>query len=190
MSFAGPAAPSLRFRGAAAPATGPAVLVPIHRSPIDIAAVLLSQPDARFLAASELFRIPLLGATMRALDCVAIDRSHRRGALAQIRRLATSEDKRPLVVFAEGGIRSGGLGKLHSGAFVIAATRAIPVVPVAIWGAADVLPPDAGLKVRPGRVVIELAPPIYVRPGHDHRALRQQTSEVLMGLLASGSRAA
>mgnify|MGYP001107690055 CR=1 FL=1 len=48
------------------------VLVPNHSSPLDIPAVLMARPSARFVAAAELFRVPLLGGTMRALGSVAV----------------------------------------------------------------------------------------------------------------------
>jgi len=162
---------------------GPVVFVPVHRSPIDIAVMMLADPEVRFLAASELFRIPLLAASMRALRCIPIDRTSPRQSITQIRELATSEDDRSLVVFAEGGIGEGPLGKFRSGAFVIATARGIPVVPVAIWGAADVLPSHGRLSVRPGLVLVQLAEAIHAEPPHDHRMLRRRTHDTLAALL-------
>ena len=52
----------------------PALYTPNHSSPIDIAALLVALPEARFLAAADLFRIPLLAGAMRALRTVPINR--------------------------------------------------------------------------------------------------------------------
>lgn len=137
------------------------VLVPNHTSPLDIAAVLIARPNAQFVAASGLFRIPLLGSAMRALGTVPIARHDHERARQRVNELAQHVDDRELVVFAEGGIAlTDELLPFKSGAFVIAIGNGAPVVPIAISGASRVLPPRGHLLVRPGTVRIELLPPV------------------------------
>ena len=52
----------------------PYIFVANHSSPMDIPALLVACPDVRFVAAAELFRIPLLAAAMKALDTISLER--------------------------------------------------------------------------------------------------------------------
>lgn len=143
------------------PTTRSYLFVPNHASPIDVAAVLVAHPGARFVAASELFNIPLLGPAMRALGTVAIDRRDRRAAHARIVELSQPEAARDLVIFAEGGIAPPGtVLPFKGGPFRIAATSGAAVVPVAISGSAAVLPPRGRLRVQPGVITVELLEPM------------------------------
>jgi len=137
-----------------------AVVVANHSSPMDIPALLYADPQATFLAAADLFRIPLLAGAMRAVGTVAIDRRDPERAHHQLddltaRRRNGAVDGH-LVVFPEGGIApTGGRLPFRTGAFVLAIRSASPVVPVAIRGADDVLTPRGHLLVRPGVVTVE-----------------------------------
>ena len=140
---------------------GSCVLVPNHTSPLDIVALLVARPDARFVAAAELFRIPLLRAAMRALGTVPIRRGDRRGARTRIDELSRPESDRELVMFPEGGIASTPeVLPFKTGPFVVAIRTGVPVVPVAIRGAARVLPPGGRLRLRPGTVRVDILDPV------------------------------
>jgi len=135
------------------------VLVPNHSSPMDIPALLWADPDVRFLAAAELFRIPLLAAAMRAVGTVPIDRRDRQRAQLKLDDLVARRSGRcvhDIAVFAEGGIAPAGRRlPFKSGAFSLAIRTGSPVVPVAVHGSDQVLPPRGRLLVRPGVVVVE-----------------------------------
>ena len=137
------------------------VLAPNHTSPMDIAALLVARPDARFVAAAELFRIPLLGAAMRALGTVPIERGDATASRHRVTALSRPEPGRRLVMFPEGGIApSSEVLPFKTGAFVVAINSGAPVVPVAISGAAAVLPPHGHLRIRPGTVHVDLLDPV------------------------------
>jgi 1-acyl-sn-glycerol-3-phosphate acyltransferase len=141
--------------------SGSYVLVPNHTSPVDIAAVLVARPDAQFVAAAGLFRIPLLGSAMRAIGTTPIARHDHERAHERVTELAQAVDDRELVVFAEGGIApTRELLPFKTGAFVIAISTGVPVVPIAISGAPAVLPRGARLRARPGTVRIDLLAPV------------------------------
>ena len=135
------------------------IVVPNHSSPMDIPALLLADADVRFMAAEDLFRIPLLASAMRALDTVPIDRRDSDHAHRQLDALVAHDPDGPgtdLVVFPEGGIAP--LGErlpFKSGAFSLAIRSGSAVVPVAICGTDQVLPPRGRLAVRPGVVTVE-----------------------------------
>lgn len=137
------------------------VFVPNHRSHLDIVAMLLARPDARFVGAQELFRIPLLASAMRALGTVPVDRRDRRRSTDQFESLRAEDGPSEIVVFAEGGIVPiGEEWRFKTGAFVLALQREADLVPVAIRGARDVAPPERRLLVRPGLVTVDLLPPV------------------------------
>lgn len=154
-----------------------AVLVPNHASPVDIPALLLARPDLRFVAAAELFRVPLLGAALRALASVPVARS-------RDRQLATPDDLGRVVVFAEGGIPvPGSRPRFETGAFVVAIRAGVPIVPVTIRGSADVLPRGAKVWARPGAIDVEYheAIPTTGLTLADRKALRDRTERVVRG---------
>jgi 1-acyl-sn-glycerol-3-phosphate acyltransferase len=173
--------------------TGPFVFVPNHSSPLDIPAVIVARPGVRFLAAAGLFRIPLLSGAMRALGTIPVDRADQRQSHVQVDSIAASASGGDLVVFAEGGIRRDGLGAFKSGAFRIAIATGMPVVPVAISGAATALPPGGRLRIRPATVTVHLGAPIpTVRLGHEDRhelrdRARDAVEAALGGITAAGA---
>lgn len=166
------------------------IYVPNHSSPMDIPALLSARPDIRFLAAADLFRIPLLSSAMRALRTVPIDRRNSDVAHHQLDTLVARPDQASdLAVFAEGGIapRSERL-PFKTGAFALAILTGTPVVPVAIHGSADVLPPRSFLAVRPGTVVVEFLEPVRSvgLSLEDRGALRDRVETAVISALAVG----
>ncbi|MGH8989114.1 MAG: lysophospholipid acyltransferase family protein [Acidimicrobiales bacterium] len=164
------------------------VFVPNHSSLLDIPAMLLADQRVRFLAAAELFRVPLLAAGMQALGTERIDRHDTGTAHRQLAVLAGEEGPRALVVFAEGGIAPLGRRRpFKTGAFVLAIESGASVVPVAIHHTSSLLPPGANLALRPGLVIVDLLDPIpttgcSVR--RDRRVLRDRVQEAVLRRLA------
>lgn len=154
------------------------VLVPNHSSPLDIPAVLMAWPRARFVAAAELFRIPLLGGTIRALGSVPVDR----------RRPAPIDgDACDLVVFAEGGIPPAGeRRRFKTGAFVLAIASGAEIVPVSITGTDVVLPRGRRFAVRPGTVHVQIHLPMPTTgcTTADRKSLRDRTEVTVRAALA------
>lgn len=166
-------------RGAGLDASGAYVLIPNHSSPVDIPAVLMAWPSARFVAAAELFRVPLLAGAMRALGSVPVDR----------RRPASIDgDARDLVVFAEGGIPAvGETRRFKTGAFVLAVAAGANVVPVSITGSDVVLPRRHRFAVRPGTVHVTIHQPISTAgcTSADRKALRDRTEATVRAALVT-----
>ena len=83
-----------------------------------------------------------------------------------------------LIVYPEGRrSRTGELGGFHAGAFRLAMSENLPIVPMVIKNSFDILPPET-FRVRPGTVELEMLPAImpaeYERFAGDplpHRAL-------------------
>jgi 1-acyl-sn-glycerol-3-phosphate acyltransferase len=166
-------------------ASRPYVLVPNHSSPLDIPAVLTAWPNARFVAATELFRVPLLGGAIRALGSIPVDR--RRPADAQRAIERASEGAAGLVVFAEGGIPAAGEERrFKTGAFLLAISSGADIVPVSITGTDVVLRRGHRFAVRPGIVRVELHPPIATMgcTAADRKELRDRTEAAVRAALA------
>jgi 1-acyl-sn-glycerol-3-phosphate acyltransferase len=152
----------LEVRRLAALPEGPAIFAANHESALDILAVVRAIPrGVRFVAKRELFRIPVFGWYLRLGGHVEVDRrDHARaiaslGAAAEKVRAGTS-----LVVFPE-GTRSpdGRIQPFKQGPFVIASRARVPVVPVAVSGAAGVNP-KARIAVRPGTIRVTIGLPV------------------------------
>jgi 1-acyl-sn-glycerol-3-phosphate acyltransferase len=143
---------------------GAAVVVANHSSPMDIPALLMAAPEIRFLAAADLFRIPLLASAMRALGTTPIDRQnteHGRQQLEELVNAWNAGEASGIAIFPEGGIAPAGKRlPFKSGAFSLAIRTGSCIVPVAIRGADAVLPPAGRLAVRPGVVTVEWLEPV------------------------------
>jgi 1-acyl-sn-glycerol-3-phosphate acyltransferase len=142
---------------------GPAIYVSNHESALDVWALFLAIPcNLRFIAKQELFQIPVFGWYLRLARFIAVDRrDHARAVLSlkkagEIVRAGTS-----LVVFPE-GTRSpdGHVQPFKKGPFVVAMEARVPVVPVAISGAAA-LNPKGRLEVKSGTIQVALGEPVH-----------------------------
>jgi len=167
------------------------VVVPNHSSPMDIPVLLLADPDIRFMAAEDLFCIPLLASAMRALDTVPIDRRDSANAHRQLDMLVAHHRNAPvhdLVVFPEGGIAPAGTRlPFKSGAFSLAIRTGSVIVPVAIAGTDHVLRPRGRLAVRPGVVTVEFLDPIETEglTLDDRHVLQDHVQELVRDALHS-----
>ena len=133
-----------------------------HESLIDIPTLFAALPTGlRFLAKKELKQIPFVGWYATVIGMVYIDRHDPDRAAQSIDRVAGLLDEaESLVSFPEGTrSRSGEVEPFKTGVFVAAIKAGVPVVPVAISGAAKVLPPD-GFRFRPGRIRVVIGRPI------------------------------
>ncbi|MCW2998300.1 MAG: phospholipid/glycerol acyltransferase [Solirubrobacterales bacterium] len=163
---------------------GPVIFVANHCSHVDTPALLRSLPTrwrrrTAVAAAADYFYTKRLlsGAVSLAFCTVPLER---RGggmgtdATAHMKRLI--ETRWSLVVFAEGTrSRDGRVGRLRSGAAVLAAQHRLPIVPIHIAGTHDAMPTGRNWMVRPeggGRwarhtIPVSFGAPIHVGPRDD-----------------------
>jgi 1-acyl-sn-glycerol-3-phosphate acyltransferase len=141
---------------------GPAIYAANHESILDPWALFVSIPRSlRFVAKTELFRIPVFGRYLRIAKFVEVDRSNRARAVASLRaagelvRAGTS-----IAVFPE-GTRSED-GRVHAfkkGPFALAEEARVPVVPVAICGSGNVVR-KGRVAARPGTIRVAIGPAV------------------------------
>ena len=158
------------------------VVVSNHQSSLDPMAHLRALPlPLRVLAMRELFQIPLLGRAMRTIGMIEVDRDAPdvgRIDQAAARLLAAG---RSLLVYPEGRISPDGtIGDFKDGAFIIAVTSQVPVLPVAIHGTCRIWPPGRR-AIRSGQVRIVVARPLSTSrlSHHDVAGLRERARDVI-----------
>lgn len=150
----------VRVRGMQRLGTGPYVFTPNHQSHFDIPALLGYLPgNNRFAAKKELFAEPVLGAAMRTLGMIPVDRDNSQAAVARLKQL---RDARYSVVIFPEGTRShdGRLLPFKKGAFVAAIELGVPVVPVVCKGMDAVMPKGGYLSICPGEVEVVILEPV------------------------------
>jgi len=149
--------------------SGPCVVVANHASYVD-GVVLKAALPARFsfVIKKEVSRVPLAGFVLRRIGSEFVDRFNRHAGGMDARRLfKAAETGQALAFFPEGTfLAQPGLGKFHTGAFAIAARAELPIVPIAIRGTRHILPSGRFLP-RPGRINIQVLPPLAPVPGLD-----------------------
>jgi 1-acyl-sn-glycerol-3-phosphate acyltransferase len=153
---------AVEFRGAELLPDGPAVVVANHSSYVDGVLLKAVLPTRfTFVIKKEMVRVPLAGLLLRRLGAEFVDRFNRQSGAMDARRLMRAATNGSSLVFFPEGTFTGkpGLARFHGGAFTIAARATAPVAPVVIRGARHILRGDT-IWPRPGRVVIEVLPPI------------------------------
>ncbi|HKE19567.1 MAG TPA: lysophospholipid acyltransferase family protein [Kofleriaceae bacterium] len=117
-----------------------------HQSHMDIPVLYATvpSPTLRMVAKTELFRVPLFGRAMRLGDMIEVNRADRKRAVESLRRAGDLIAGGVSVWIAPEGSRSrtGELGPLKKGGFYLARDTGTPIVPVALSGTRDVLPPE------------------------------------------------
>lgn len=163
------------------------LFTPNHRSHMDNTAVIEAIPGVTFAAKRELFDEPVLGKTLRALEIIPIDRENPERAKQALRDAAVKLGKRMSVVIFPEGTRAprGEMLPFKGGAFIFAIQLQVPIVPVAIHNAAEVMPARKYLTILGGRIVVELLPPIPTvgLTIEDYPKLREQVRAVLIKAL-------
>jgi 1-acyl-sn-glycerol-3-phosphate acyltransferase len=171
------------------PAEGAVLIVPNHQMYAD--PVLVTIPVRRpvyYMAWSRLFEVRGLGWLIRRLRAfpVQLESSDPRATREAVRLLQAGE---AVMIFPEGE-RSfdGTVGRFKLGAFRLAASLGVPVLPVAIAGGHASWPRGRRLP-RPGRMTITYHPLVRPRAGGDPRAsardLADRTRAVIVRSLAA-----
>jgi len=140
----------------------PAVFLFNHQSAIDVLIIAkLLRRDFTAIAKQEIARNPLVGPVFRVADTVFVDRKNHDKAIEALRPVVRTLRHGLSVAIAPEGTRSAGdrLGPFKKGPFHIAMQAGVPVVPIVIHNAADVLP-KGGFFIRPSPVKVDVLPPV------------------------------
>lgn len=163
------------------------VVVANHLSMLDILAILgWSGLELRWVLKRELRHLPLIGWGCQAMGYVFVDRSNRELAIQAINKATGKLEPGEGMMFFPEGTRSkkGELLPFKMGAFKTAINQYMPVLPIAIKGTYELMPPGT-LLPRPGRVSIHIQAPVSTQglnkqgSGQVAKQARQAISEVV-----------
>lgn len=170
------------------------VVLSNHTSYFDVLAIYARVPrDLVPVAKRELGFIPIFGWALKAGAAIMIDRRDPERARASISRAGdTIRAGRSVLMFPEGTrSRSRELKPFKKGPFHLAQGAGVPILPVAVSGAADVLP-VGDWRIRPGTIRVRMGAPISpseVGEGSPGRAaLSDRVRGEIEGLLTDGDR--
>lgn len=139
----------------------PYVFASNHVSWFDVFVLASHLPHYKFVAKSELERIPLFGQAVRAAGFIFIDRNNRKAAFAGYEVAAQRIRSGCSVVVCPEGTRgrSYALRPFKKGPFVLAIAAGVPVVPTVVHGTREVQR-KGSMIVRSGEVDVHFLPPI------------------------------
>ncbi|MDN5794730.1 MAG: 1-acyl-sn-glycerol-3-phosphate acyltransferase [Intrasporangium sp.] len=174
------------------PTHGGFVVAPNHISYVDPLVFAHFMYDsgrpAYFLGKDSLFEIPIVGGALRRSGQIPVYRNSLKAAGAYQAAVAAIRAGKPVGIFPEGTItRDPGLWPMRgkTGAARVALETRCPLIPVAQWGAQEILAPYARRpKVLPRRTISMAAGPavdlsdLYDRP-IDTAALRTATDRLM-----------
>jgi 1-acyl-sn-glycerol-3-phosphate acyltransferase len=167
-------------------AEAPVVFAANHSSHLDTPLILQALPPewrrrtAVVAAADYFYRNALVaGLVSLAFGTVPIERKAAISRDSAQRLNDVVRERWNLLLYPEGTrSRDGRMGKMRSGAARLAVEHGIALVPIAIVGSHEAMPPGrAWPRRRP--VVVRFGIPITPRPGEDHRALTEKLQVTL-----------
>ena len=167
------------------PLSGPLIIAANHVSYADPA--LLSLPFRRpisYMAMAPLFQNPAFGWFLRRVRAfpVQLESADSRATREAVRALQAGE---VVLIFPEGGrALDGQLQPFKPGAFRLACSLGVPVLPVTIVGAYEAWPAHRVFP-RPGRITITYHPPIHRESGVKLREAARGLDERVRATIAS-----
>ena len=189
---------SMRIEGAEnLPRNGAYVLAANHYSEFDplivaVAVWRIGRPP-RFLTKESLFRVPVLGWALRATDMVPVSRSSSPASAHQTLQNSKVlvDAGRGVIVYPEGSLtRDPDMWPMRgkTGAVRLALADGIPLIPMAHWGAQEIMPRYGRLRLWPlrRRVTVVVGPPVDLSDLRDRPAqpavLAEGTTRVMDAL--------
>jgi 1-acyl-sn-glycerol-3-phosphate acyltransferase len=173
------------------PASGPLIVTPNHQTYADPALVTIPvRRRVYYMAWSQLFEIPVFSWLIRRLRAfpVRLDSADPSSMREAVRLLTAGH---VLMIFPEGERTvTGQVERFKLGAFRLAATLRVPVLPVTIAGGHEAWPPGQVLPRR-RRISITYHPPLEPDPALEPRqaasALAQRARAIIAGALGDSA---
>ncbi len=156
-----------------------------HASLLDPPFLVTAIPiPAVYIAKKEVRWIPGIGWAVWAAGMIFIDRKNRERAIAGLQRAAQEvRGGKNVVIFPEGTrTRTGELGVFKKGGFMLAQDAGVPIVPVAIEGALQVLPKGTWMP-RPGHFNAAFGDPVDPADFPDRETLIEEVRNRVAALI-------
>ncbi len=166
----------------------PYVVVSNHQSFADIPLISHVPWEMKWVAKTELFRVPFVGWMLRLAGDIPLDRRDRRSGARMLLSAANYLSQHCSVMFFPEGTRSpdGHVGEFTDGAFALAVKGHVPVLPIAVDGSRDCLP-KRSWKFGPAQTIRLRVLPAVSTTGmtmEDVPALREQVRGLIVGQIA------
>ena len=142
------------------PATGPAILASNHASFLDPPLIgAAARREINYLARESLFRFPVIGSILKAVNAVPVDREG--GGAAGLRAIFDRLLKGGAIILFPEGTRSpdGSLRAAKSGIGLTVIKSEAPVVPVRVFGTFDAFSRHHSFP-RPKKVAVKFGKPL------------------------------
>lgn len=138
------------------------VMVCNHQSLVDIIAIYRIYAHFKWVAKRELFNVPILGWTLRLNRYIPVDRANR---ASHLRMLKQCEDNllqgNSLMIFPEGTrSKDGAIQSFKEGAFKLATTAKVSILPILISGSHNALPRKGLIFTKVQKMTIRIMDPI------------------------------
>jgi 1-acyl-sn-glycerol-3-phosphate acyltransferase len=160
----------------------PYIFASNHVSWFDVPSLAKILPRNKFIAKSELFKVPIFGRAMRAVGMIEIQRENRKAAFGAYDVAAERiRAGNSVVVFPEGTRgHEYPLRPFKKGPFVLAIAAGVPIVPIIVHGTIEIMPRHS-LWVHPGTIDIHLLEPVSTTGvDYDHREALMKTVRTKM----------
>jgi putative phosphoserine phosphatase / 1-acylglycerol-3-phosphate O-acyltransferase len=157
----------------------PAVFILNHQSNADfLIAIKLIRKQARGVAKKELQKMPIIGQLLAASGTIFLDRTDKDKAIEALKPAVDSLRNGTSVVIFPEGTRSYDytLGKFKKGAFHLAMEAGVPLVPIVLKNAHDVMPRGKNV-FNPTVVEVVVLPPIHTK-GWNKNNMEKKIEEV------------
>ena len=140
----------------------PYVVVSNHQSLADIPVLSCLRWEMKWIAKTELFKIPFVGWMMRLAGDIELERANpRSGAAALFKARDYLQKHCSVLVFPEGTrSRDGRVGAFSDGAFRLAIKEGLPVLPIAVEGTQGALPKHSWRFGDTSTIHVRVFPPI------------------------------
>ena len=165
---------------------GAAVLCPNHSSFVDIVVSYWLPGDFKWVIKKELFLIPLFGLAIRVAGYLGIDRGDPESAKVMMKRaVAYLQSGERILTFPEGARSyTNELTMFNSGPARMAIAAQVPIVPIGIVGAHELIRRGTLRYSGVGHVVIHVGKPISTT-GKEMKDARKLTKELKRGVEAA-----
>jgi 1-acyl-sn-glycerol-3-phosphate acyltransferase len=174
------------------PQSGPAIVISNHLSYADVlffAQFLFTNGRApRFICKRSVFNVPVIGRILLAAGQIPVDRESTHAGKALDHAVAALRAGHLIGIYPEGTLtRDENLWPMvaKTGAARLAIITQLPIIPVAAWGNADVLPPYNKIPRiwRRSKIILRAGAPIDMSPWYgkqdDPVALAQATAHIM-----------
>ena len=147
----------------------------------------------RYLGKVEVFRIPVVGWIVRKADQIPVHRESGRASHAYRSAVAAVRAGKTVAIYPEGTLtRDPDLWPMRgkTGAARVALETRCPVVPIATWGAHEILPPySRSVRLFPRRTMrVQAGPPVRLDDLHDlpltAEVLHEATTRIMAALVS------